>query len=302
MKRTFLGVVAIVIVGSVFILSSSAQGEVVRPSQPLPAVPLPDLVVSKISFTTVATIADRIVINVEIMNQGNAAAVIPSGKTLWLASKPSGGAVGPASKGVTIGPGSFFSYSFGPFFMAGELKPGTHDIKVTVDPENSLKESNKTNNQLSLVLVVFQNNPGNDNSAATNLAADIQRDYSQAPDYSALGQALQGVFGDFPSRSILELTSSRATMTAAEAFLNKRPVNSQAAGSAAGNLGVHAQNLENLIAELENIRLKIQQNKLQEFAQVFSNFDQKTNQLYNLIASVVKSMKDMQSGITRNML
>jgi hypothetical protein len=291
MKRTFLGVVAIVIVGFIFVLSSSAQGQVVRPAQPLPAVLLPDLVVSKISFTTIPTIADPIMINVEIVNQGKAAAVIPTGKTLWLVTKPNGGAVGPASKGVTIKPRSSFSHSFG-LFMAGELKPGIYDIKVTVDPENSMKESSKTNNQWSLGLVVFQKNWRTLYPTLINLATELQRHYSQQE------HPQSGRCGDYPSRALSELTSIRERMTAAEAFLNKRPVNSQDARSLVGKFRVHTQNLENLWNEFSDKRPRIQQ----KYFTAFENFDQKTNQIFNLLSTVLKSQKEMQAGIIRNII
>ena len=34
----------------------------------------------------------------------------------------------------------------------------------------------------------------------------------------------------------------------------------------------------------------------------FENFDQKSNQLYSLLSSVLKSVKEMRSGVTRNIL
>jgi len=34
----------------------------------------------------------------------------------------------------------------------------------------------------------------------------------------------------------------------------------------------------------------------------FQNFDQKSNQLYNLISSVMKAMNEMRKGTVRNML
>jgi len=34
----------------------------------------------------------------------------------------------------------------------------------------------------------------------------------------------------------------------------------------------------------------------------FENFDQKSNQLFNILSSVLKSTKDMQSSVTRNIL
>jgi hypothetical protein len=34
----------------------------------------------------------------------------------------------------------------------------------------------------------------------------------------------------------------------------------------------------------------------------FENFDQKTNQLFNILSTVMKNMKEEQAGITRNIL
>ncbi|MCK5689604.1 hypothetical protein KAI87_10065 [Myxococcota bacterium] len=43
-------------------------------------------------------------------------------------------------------------------------------------------------------------------------------------------------------------------------------------------------------------------NKRQMASTAFQNFDQKANQLYNLMSSVMKTMNEMRSGTTRNML
>jgi hypothetical protein len=115
---------------------------------------MPDLVVSKVISTPAnPTTIDRIMINVEIRNQGNAAAFIPKGATTFLATKPTGGGVGRESKGETILPNASFSGSLH-LFNAGELKPGTYQIKVMADPENRVVESNKANNQLLYSLTV----------------------------------------------------------------------------------------------------------------------------------------------------
>lgn len=34
----------------------------------------------------------------------------------------------------------------------------------------------------------------------------------------------------------------------------------------------------------------------------FQNFDQKSNQLYNILSTVMKTTKEMESSVTRNML
>ena len=43
-------------------------------------------------------------------------------------------------------------------------------------------------------------------------------------------------------------------------------------------------------------------NKRQECTTAFENFDQKANQLFNLLSSVMKAMKEMEQGIIRNIL
>jgi len=43
-------------------------------------------------------------------------------------------------------------------------------------------------------------------------------------------------------------------------------------------------------------------NRRQNASSAFSNFDQKTNQLYNLLSSVMKAMNEMNMGTVRNML
>jgi len=49
-------------------------------------------------------------------------------------------------------------------------------------------------------------------------------------------------------------------------------------------------------------RLKRAEEQSQEANAAFQNFDQKANQLYNLLASVMKAMKEMAMGTVRNML
>jgi endonuclease III-like uncharacterized protein len=40
----------------------------------------------------------------------------------------------------------------------------------------------------------------------------------------------------------------------------------------------------------------------QEATRAFENFDQKANQLYNMLSTVMKSMNEMRSAVTRNLL
>ena len=43
-------------------------------------------------------------------------------------------------------------------------------------------------------------------------------------------------------------------------------------------------------------------NKRQEYQTWFENFDQKSNQLFQILSTVIKSLKEMQDGIVRNLL
>lgn len=55
------------------------------------------------------------------------------------------------------------------------------------------------------------------------------------------------------------------------------------------------------IKELED-RMEEVRNKRQEFQTAFEDYDQKTNQLYNILATVLKTMKEAQAVVARNML
>jgi len=59
--------------------------------------------------------------------------------------------------------------------------------------------------------------------------------------------------------------------------------------------------LEKAIRGLQSMKTEVR-NKRQMSATAFQNFDQKANQLYNLLASVMKAMNEMRSGTIRNML
>jgi prefoldin subunit 5 len=60
------------------------------------------------------------------------------------------------------------------------------------------------------------------------------------------------------------------------------------------------EKLESIIKKLENDKEEVM-NKRQEYQTMFENFDQKTNQLFNILSTVLKSMKEMESGVTRNL-
>ena len=49
--------------------------------------------------------------------------------------------------------------------------------------------------------------------------------------------------------------------------------------------------------QMEEVR-----NKRQEYQTMFENFDQKANQLFNILSTVMKSIKEMRSAVARNIL
>jgi hypothetical protein len=61
---------------------------------------------------------------------------------------------------------------------------------------------------------------------------------------------------------------------------------------------------EELAVEILNLELLLEEtrNKRQEFTTMFENFDQKANQLFNILSTVMKSIKEMNSSVTRNIL
>ncbi|MDP7038116.1 MAG: hypothetical protein QGI45_03085, partial [Myxococcota bacterium] len=64
---------------------------------------------------------------------------------------------------------------------------------------------------------------------------------------------------------------------------------------------VNQMSLGNRIKGLESEQESVR-NKRQIASTAFQNFDQKTNQLYNLLSSVLKALGEMRMGTTRNML
>jgi hypothetical protein len=64
---------------------------------------------------------------------------------------------------------------------------------------------------------------------------------------------------------------------------------------------VERQGLSSEVKNVEGMQETVR-NKRQTASTAFQNFDQKANQLYNLLSSVLKSLNDMRMGTTRNML
>ncbi len=58
-----------------------------------------------------------------------------------------------------------------------------------------------------------------------------------------------------------------------------------------------SRNIKGLEARAEETR-----NKRQDYQTMFENFDQKTQQLFNILSTVMKNMKETQSSVTRNIV
>jgi len=79
---------------------------------------------------------------------------------------------------------------------------------------------------------------------------------------------------------------------------------SSAAGDVASEAGTRELDragLSDTIKEVEAMQETVR-NKRQMASNAFQNFDQKANQLYNLLSSVMKAMNEMRMGTVRNML
>ena len=58
--------------------------------------------------------------------------------------------------------------------------------------------------------------------------------------------------------------------------------------------------IENLLVRAQNYKAEYLA-KRQKYTTVFDNYDQKSNQLFNIISTILKNQKEMEAGITRNL-
>jgi hypothetical protein len=297
MGKVNFKIIILMVAVFLFLLFTTSQSQVIKSSEPrhiapgtstpppLAKQPLPDLVMTGYKFIPPnPTISDRVSLVIMIKNQGNAVAVIPVGATIWLATKPNGGGLGVESKGETINPGLSLSRSL-QLFNAGELRPGTYKIKVVVDPENRVVKSGGTKNTHVIGLTVMdkqlpipEGGWRKNNQQALNLLRELLK-YNRSREFLTKVEA--------------ELESSGKTMNTAEQLLSKKPINRQVADPIVEDLSTRIKILENLMEEVKN--------KRQESQTAFENFDQKVNQLFNMLSNVLKSMKEMEQAIIRNM-
>ena len=91
-----------------------------------------------------------------------------------------------------------------------------------------------------------------------------------------------------------ELKSNEQTMIAAEKLLITRPINRQAGNSMLRDISIQMKILENSIDELKK--------KRQEINTGFENYDQKINQMLNMLSTVLRNHKEMETAIWQNLI
>lgn len=73
------------------------------------------------------------------------------------------------------------------------------------------------------------------------------------------------------------------------------------AANASNAQGAQEQSLQDALRDIEETMEELR-NKRSEYQQAFVGFDDKANQLFNLLSTVLKNEKEMQSGISRSLL
>ncbi len=175
MKRRFFSVVASALIALMSILSSSAQSQVVNPSQPLtgpvpvapapiPTAPMPDLIIVSVQGVPdeIATLDPNgecpfFFATVTIKNIGNKDAWFPAGS--WIIGGPSQYTNIASSQITNIRFGEWKQIRAGQTWtatLAGKakcLRGNPVEVRFQVDPQNVVQESNERNNDWAKTLV-----------------------------------------------------------------------------------------------------------------------------------------------------
>jgi hypothetical protein len=101
-----------------------------------------------------------------------------------------------------------------------------------------------------------------------------------------------------------ELDSVDKTLKEAERVVEQQVQDIGKIDSVITRLERHRQKMRNLQDEIKQVEQEQEKvrNKRQIATTAFQNFDQKANQLFNLLSSVMKAMNEMRMGTVRNML
>ena len=130
--------------------------------------------------------------------------------------------------------------------------------------------------------------------------------------FNDMGEALSGYLSELVDVS-RDLGAQAAgakypemTLTAQPVSIRKFDLSTTATDGSLKELSVERKRLDraglnDTIKEVESMQETVR-NKRQMASTAFQNFDQKANQLYNLLSSVMKAMNEMRMGTVRNML
>ena len=141
-------------------------------------------------------------------------------------------------------------------------------------------------------------------------AADEDKKYylEKLKSYNAMGEALSGYLSELAEAS-RELGVARAGVQRSEVVLTPTPVTIRTFNLTTEKLVVLSakrkrldrSGLDDTIKEVESMQETVR-NKRQMASTSFQNFDQKANQLFNMLSSVMKALNEMRMGTVRNML
>lgn len=141
-------------------------------------------------------------------------------------------------------------------------------------------------------------------------AANEDKDYylKKLEAYNRMGEALSGYLTDLAgaARELAIAEARGETLTPSPVTIMKFDLE---AAEKAGNLlpvdttrtKLDRNGLSDTIKEVESLQESVR-NRRQMASTAFQNFDQKANQLLNLLSSVMKAMNEMRMGTTRNFL
>ena len=167
------------------------------------------------------------------------------------------------------------------FFNYAEGKPNVHELLFLVFKQ-SIEETNEDKKYFLLKLKEYN-----------DMAEGLSQYLSELVDASSRLSAA-GKDEDYPDKITVDVDVK-------EFDLSTLGADGQLVETDSDRKPLNRASLNDQIKELESMQETVR-NKRQMASTSFQNFDQKSNQLYNLISSVMKSMNEMRSGTVRNML
>jgi len=183
--------------------------------------------------------------------------------------------------------------------------PTTARLDGFVDYMKGIQAQNPHGNIMEILFLVFR-----DSIKETN--EDKKYFLTKLKMFNDMGESLSNYLSDLVDVS-RDLGAAAAGAKYPEMVLTAQPVQIKkfdlSTTNAAGQLEalttkskrLDRAGLNDTIKEVESMQETVR-NKRQMASTAFQNFDQKANQLYNLMSSVMKAMNEMRMGTVRNML